>query len=239
MGAVLLQVLIERHGLLDHLLMQHRGIEQMQVAVFPDRKTKMSDVETSLLTGDGNDVAIIDGLTEQRLIPNHLLGDITEASACDLLFHLTDGSHILRMRFERLITLRMLTHIVYLDVLDGRERRIRRLDLLHDANLRIQRDPLCEVMDTARVILNSSVTIPHGCERIQIVAPREKMAIGAEGQGCHRFHQRRTIQLTGVHHQPFVIIDFKCMGHIGNPQELSGKEQREVRGTRQTMCFVE
>ena len=31
MGAVLLQVLIERHGLLDHLLMQHRGIEQMQV----------------------------------------------------------------------------------------------------------------------------------------------------------------------------------------------------------------
>ena len=55
MGAVLLQILVERHGLLHHLLMQHRGIEQMQFAVFPDSKTEVGDIETCFLTGNGND----------------------------------------------------------------------------------------------------------------------------------------------------------------------------------------
>ena len=119
MGTVLLQILVERHGLLHHLLMQHRSIEQMQVAVFPHSKAKLGNVETCLLTGDGNDVAIIDDLTEQSLILHHLFGYIVEASARDTLFHLKDSVDILRMLFECLIALRMLTHVVHLDVLDS------------------------------------------------------------------------------------------------------------------------
>ena len=91
MGTVLLQILVERHGLLHHLLVQHRGIEQMQPVGLPYGKAEMGNVETSLFTGDGNDVTIFYGLTKQRLILHHLLRDITETSTRNALLHLTDG----------------------------------------------------------------------------------------------------------------------------------------------------
>ena len=238
MGTVLLQILVERHGLLHHFLVQHRGIEQMQLAVFPHGKAEMGDVETSLLAGDGNNVAIVDGLTQQGLILHHLLRDITETSTRNALLHLTDGSHKFRMLKKRLITLRMPAHIVHVHMLDSRERRIRRLDLRHDARFRILCDPLREVMDTAGVVIDLSMTITHGRERIQIVAPGEEMPIGTECQSRDRLHKCRTIQLTGIHHQPLIVIDLERMGHIGDIQEFPGEEEREVRGAGLTMRLV-
>ena len=124
MGTVLLQILVERHGLLHHLLVQHRGIEQMQPVGLPYGKAEMGNVETSLFTGDGNDVTIFYGLTKQRLILHHLLRDITETSTRNALLHLTDGSHIFRMFTKCLVAFRMLTHVIHVHMLNGRERRI-------------------------------------------------------------------------------------------------------------------
>ena len=68
---MLLKILIERHGLFDHLLMQLRGIEQMQSVLPPDGKPEMGNVKSGLIAGDGNDVAIMHGLTH-RLRVLHL-----------------------------------------------------------------------------------------------------------------------------------------------------------------------
>ena len=119
MSAVLLQILVERHWLFNHLLVQHRGIEQMQTVGLPYGKAEVGDIESRLLTGDGYDVAIIDDLTEQGAVLNGSFGDITEALTCDGLLHLTDGRHIFRMCAKRLITFRMTAHIVHIHLLDG------------------------------------------------------------------------------------------------------------------------
>ena len=74
MGAVLLQILIEGHGLLYHLLMQHRGVEQMQSPVFPYGKAEVRNIESCLLAGDGDDVTIVGHPAEQGVILDCLFG---------------------------------------------------------------------------------------------------------------------------------------------------------------------
>ena len=68
MRGMLLKILIERHGLLDHLLVQLRGIEQMEPVLLPDGKAQMGNVESRLVAGDGNDVAVVNGLTHRLCI---------------------------------------------------------------------------------------------------------------------------------------------------------------------------
>ena len=92
---MLLQVLVERHGLKNHLFVQLRRIEQMQSILLPYGKTQVGYVESGFLTGDGNDIAIVDDLAKKRLITNRLLGDEAILSTRHLLFHLADGSSIL------------------------------------------------------------------------------------------------------------------------------------------------
>ena len=70
MRGMLLEILIECHRLLDHLLMQLRGIQQMKSVVLPYSKSKMSNVETSLLTGDGNNITVFHGLAHGLRIEN-------------------------------------------------------------------------------------------------------------------------------------------------------------------------
>ena len=58
MRRMLLQILIERHGLYHHLVVQLRSIEQMQSDLAPEGKAQMGDIESGLIAGDGNDIAI-------------------------------------------------------------------------------------------------------------------------------------------------------------------------------------
>ena len=81
MGGMFLEILIEGHRLLDHLLVELGGIEQMELAVTPHGKAQMSDVEPFLITGDGDDVAVVDCLAHQGDIAREPLGDITEMLA--------------------------------------------------------------------------------------------------------------------------------------------------------------
>ena len=45
MRGMLLQIAIERHRLLYHLMMQLRGVEQMQAILFPHSKAQMGYIE--------------------------------------------------------------------------------------------------------------------------------------------------------------------------------------------------
>ena len=120
---MLLQVLVERHGLKNHLFVQLRRIEQMQSILLPYGKAQVGYVEAGLLTGDGNDIAIVDDLAQQRLISHRLLGDEAILSTRHLLFHLADGANELRMLAKSLIALRMGAHLVNLYGLNSSEWR--------------------------------------------------------------------------------------------------------------------
>ena len=78
MRGMLLKILIERHRLLDHLLIQLRGIEQMQSVFVPHGKAQMGNVESGLVAGNGNDVAIVHSLAHGSGILHLRLGDKTE-----------------------------------------------------------------------------------------------------------------------------------------------------------------
>jgi hypothetical protein len=58
-----LQILVEGHGFFDDLLVYHRRIKQMQTIFLPYGKPQVGDVQTFLVTGDGNDITIVNSLT--------------------------------------------------------------------------------------------------------------------------------------------------------------------------------
>ena len=110
MGGMFLEILPQGHRLLDHLLVKLGGIEQMELTIAPDGESEVGDVETFLVTGDGDDITILDGLTHQGDIARETLGDISETLSGDLLLHLADIGNILRMLAQRLIAVGMFTH---------------------------------------------------------------------------------------------------------------------------------
>ena len=65
MRGMFLQVLIERHGFLNDLFVYHRRIKQVQTILLPYGKTQVGNVQSFLITGDGNDVSIMDCLTQR------------------------------------------------------------------------------------------------------------------------------------------------------------------------------
>lgn len=151
MRGVLLQILIERHGLEHHLLMQLRGIQQVKPIVFPYRKAEVRDVEPRLFAGDGDDIAVVDGLAQLLAVANGRFGNIAKLLARHLLFHLADIADKLRMLLQSLVALRVLAHVVDTDLLKGREGRIGSLYLMDDARLGVLGNPLGEIMDAAGI----------------------------------------------------------------------------------------
>ena len=110
MGGMFLKILIECHRLFDHLLVKLGGVEQMELAIAPHSESEMGDVEPFLLTSDGDNVAIFDSLAHQGYITRQALGNISEALAGYLLFHLSDGRHIFGMSAQGLIAVGVFAH---------------------------------------------------------------------------------------------------------------------------------
>ena len=78
---MLLQILVERHRLEYHFLVQLRGVQQVKPVVLPYSEAQMGNVEPRLLTGDGDDVAVVDGLAQQLAFANVRLRDESELEA--------------------------------------------------------------------------------------------------------------------------------------------------------------
>ena len=146
MRRMLLQILIHGHGFDHHLVMQLRCVEQMQTVLAPEGKSQVGNVESGLVAGDSDDVAILDDCAQQFVIGHSLLGDIAILGTRHLAFHLGDGTNKLRMLAERLIALRMGAHIAYTDILHGCERWIGRLNLGDHTSTGIVGDPLGKVV---------------------------------------------------------------------------------------------
>ena len=225
---MLREILAERHRLLDDLLVQLRGIEQMQSVLLPDGKAQMGNVETGLIAGDGYDVTIVDGLTHRLCVLYLRLGDEAELLSSDALLRLLDVGHILGVRLQGLVALGMLTHITDLDGLYRRKGWIRLLDLADDAGILIRDNPIGEIMDARGIAVDNTVIVTHVAEVILVGGKSELLLIGTKREGCDSLHQCGAIELAHIDDQLFLVVDLEGMGHIGHIEELAGEEQREA-----------
>jgi len=93
----------------------------------------MGYIKPRLVAGDGNDVAVVDGLAQQLGVAYSRLGDIMELHAAEVLFSLADAAYEFWMFLQRLIALGMYAHIVDADFLNSRENSLRLLDLSYES----------------------------------------------------------------------------------------------------------
>ena len=68
MRRVLLQIPVESHRFLYDFLVQLRGIQQVQAVALPDGKAQVGNIQSFLITRDGDDVTVMDGLTQQLAV---------------------------------------------------------------------------------------------------------------------------------------------------------------------------
>ena len=132
------------------------------------------------------------------------------------------------MRLQGLVALRVLTHIVHLDGLNSGKGRIGLLDLCHEARLGVFGDPLGEVMDATRIVVDLAVAIAHSLEGSTIGGIGVFLLIGALREGGHRLNECRAVQFASVHHEPFLVAHLQGMCHVGLANESTGEEQRQI-----------
>ena len=228
MRGMLLKILIERHRLLDHLLVQLRGIEQVEPVLLPDGKAQMGNVESGLVAGDGNDVAVVNGLTHRLCILHLPLGDEAELQSTDARLHLADFRHKLRVRLQSLVALGMLTHIVDLDGLYRRKGRIGLLDLTDDARLLIRDYPIGEIMDARGIAVDDAIIVAHVAEVVLVGRESELLLISTARKGCDGLYQCRAVELIDINDKLLLIVDLEGVSHIRHIEQLAGKIEREV-----------
>lgn len=236
---MLLQILRKGHGFEHNLLVEHRGIEQVESVFLPHGEAEVSNVEPLLLAGDGDDVTVAHCLAQQTAVRDNRLGDISELRTRYTLLHPTDLADIFRMFTQGLITIGVRTHIIDVDRLKSLEGRIRCLDLSHDTLVGVGRDPLGEVMDAAGVAVGPTLTITHVSEGIKVSLPGILATIGTECESRDILNERGAVELTGIHNQSLGAELLERVGHIGYTQELTGKEEWQIRGLRLLTSFSE
>ena len=200
----------------------------MQSVFLPYGKAQMGNVESRLVAGDGNDVAIVYGLTHRLRVLHLRLGDEAELLSSDALLRLLDVGHILRMSLQGLVALGVLTHITDLNGLYGRKRRIRLLNLADDACLLIRDNPIGEIMDARGIAVDNTVIVTHVAEVILVGGKSELLLIGTERESGDGLNECGAVELAHIDNQIFLIVNLEGMGHIGHIEELAGKEQREA-----------
>ena len=230
MRGMLLKILVERHRLFHHLLVQLRGIQQMESVVAPHGKTEVGNVETGLVAGDGDDISIVHSLPHGWRVLDTRFWDEAELLTREALFHLSDFSHKLRVGLQGLVTLRMLTHIIDFDGLYLGKRRIRLLDLCDDARLGVFDYPVRKVMDTGGIAVDHPMAVTHGLQDILIIQKSKSLAIGTERKGSDGLHQGGAVEFICIDYQLLFVVDLKGVSHVRHIQELTGKEKWEIGG---------
>ena len=88
-------------------------------------------------------------------------------------------------------------------------------------------------MDAAGIVGDLAIAVAHGGQRAEVVAPRILSALGAERKSGDILDKRRTVELTGVHYEALIVVDFEGVGHVRQSEELSGEEELEIGAARQ------
>ena len=232
---MLLEILVEGHGFLDHAVVQLRGVEQMETVAAPHGKAQVGDVETGLVAGDGDDVAVAHHLAHHLGVLDQIFGNEMIAATGEGLLLGGNIGNKLGMGLQGGIRLGVATHIVDLDGLEAAEGGRLLLYLADEAHLGVVLDPVGEIVEARGIALDDALAI---AQLAQVFAEGGIVALvvaGAEGQGHDILYQRGAVEFAGVDNQSFVArgIDLEGVGHIGDSQELTGKEKHVGRGATQ------
>ena len=172
MRGMLLQILVEGHRFLNDLLVNHRCIKQVQTVLLPYGKPQVGNVQSLLLAGDGNDVAIVDSLTQGfRAAAQRTLRNIARPGTRESLLLLANDRHQFGLCLQRLIGCGVCAHIVHADALDSRKGRIGRLYLADNLHGLLVGNPVGEVVQPRGVVRQDALAIAQRSERLQIVVP--------------------------------------------------------------------
>lgn len=104
-------------------------------------------VESSFAGGDGDDVAVMDGVAEEGIVGDAGLGNVSELSASHGLFLLADGADERLLSLEHLIAVGVGGHVVDVEGLNGGERRIGRLQFIDESHLVVVFNPVGEIVE--------------------------------------------------------------------------------------------
>ena len=160
----------------------------MQPVGSPDGKAQMGNVEARLRAGDGQNIAVLDGLAHQRRIPDCRLGNISHLQPRERLLLTGDDRHQLRVSLQRLVSIRVLAHIADADLLNSSEGRVGLLDIIHESHVHFVSNPVGEIVQSRGIALQFPTTIAQLAQGLQIIVPRTFTLLCAEFQGTDRLH---------------------------------------------------
>lgn len=203
----------------------------MKTILAPDGKAEVSYLKAQLIGGHGEDVAVMDVLSEQTVPTSLGLGNIMVLQACKSLLLSTDFRHPFRMARKRDVCIRMLTHIGWVKGLHGSERRLVRLYLLDKAHTGVVNNPVAEIMEARGVAVELAVAIAEHTELAQIVGEGLLATGYTKPQGHTHLDESGAVEFAGVDDQVLVVREeFKGMGHIGSTHELTGHVKWVISG---------
>ena len=233
LGWVLLHVLVECHGLKDDLLMDTAGVEQMQSAVLaPDGKADVTDIETCLTGGNGDDVAIADVAEHFPAVPYPFLRDVAYGGSRYALLHLGYKTTLLHADLEQGIGVGVTAHIGKAEF-HGDGDAAAWLYLANQTQLCPGLNPLAEVVIAAAVTVYLPFVVTQFPKPGEEVLPALTAVAGCERQSTDVLHERRTIEALEIDSQMlFLVLNLESVSHIRSPHELTGIEEGDALTVR-------
>lgn len=163
----------------------------------PNGDSYMAGIQP-LLAGEHNeDVAIVDGATEQRGVVDGAFGDVAKLATVEGFFACSDFGNGRLITLEHRIKVDMGGHEIDVEGLQRRERFSSRGDLFDKAKRRIVVYPLGEIMQ-ARGVRYSPLTIAHKAKIVAIVGKGRFAILGAESKCKSGFYKGSAVELTEV-----------------------------------------
>ena len=225
-------VLVECHRLQDDALVYLTGVKQVEPVVLPPLgKADVTGVEPVLPGDNGQDVTVTNHAEGRSLSSVELaVWDVSYDAPLFLPFVLAYKSLCRLIVFQHGIILRMLAHVVEVDALRGGEGSLIRCNLAHEALAFVAANPLGEVVVTRGILVEPAVAIADKREIVAVVRKVGAALPVSKRESESSLDEGRAVQFAKVHHEPFRLIDFQGLPHIGDADELLGIPKVERGG---------
>ena len=127
-------------------------------------------------------------------------------------------------------------HIVYLQSLNGCERRIGRIYLTHEPHVLIVAYPPLVVVQ-AVLIAQFSLLVAYLPQLCHIVVKTSFALLCTDGESQHGFYIGGAVELAQVDDHVFGVASVKRVAHVWYVEQLTGKENHQVCRVGQRGCL--
>ena len=218
------EILPQRLGLFHHLLVNGRGVEQVQLAVLaPHREAEVGAVEALLVRHDAYQISVAHlwkGIAPQARI--FLRYVVAERLAVLGLFKARDAVYPRGAAFEQRVFVGMEAHIINVRQELFRETLALSVHVGHQPVLHRAIRPPREVMQARDVAIGPSAAVAKEHQRAAIVF-KASAARPLSGSKCEDgFGERGAVKFFQVDYQPLLLAPFQCGPNVGNAQKLAG-----------------